>query len=74
MEADGAYVPGRSQTVRRLREALVLFADASNLEAIMPPSVGFRIPTPRPIHMAPGLIDSPQPFGALGTRLEEIFA
>ena len=37
-------------------EVFPFFADAGNLEAITPPSVGFRIVTPRPIEMRVGAL------------------
>lgn len=37
-------------------EVFEFFADASNLESITPPWLGFRIVTPRPIRMAPGAL------------------
>ena len=37
-------------------EVFPFFADAGNLEAITPPSVGFRIVTPRPIEMRAGAL------------------
>lgn len=37
-------------------EVFAFFADAGNLELLTPPTLGFRIVTPRPIAMAPGAI------------------
>ncbi|HEY6098360.1 MAG TPA: SRPBCC family protein, partial [Anaeromyxobacter sp.] len=45
----------RAQTVARPRdEVFAFFADASNLEAITPRFLHFRILTPMPIEMRPG--------------------
>jgi hypothetical protein len=39
---------------RPIDEIFPFFADASNLGAITPPWLEFRMLTPRPVHMAPG--------------------
>lgn len=39
-----------------MQEVFAFFADARNLEAITPPWLGFRIPSPKMIVMAPGTL------------------
>ena len=55
----GTYELACELVIDRPREEIFpFFADAGNLELITPPSLGFRIVTPRPVRMGAGtLID-----------------
>jgi len=51
------HVLARAQLLDAPPEAVFpFFGDASNLEAITPPWLGFRVVTPGPIEMAPGTL------------------
>ena len=56
--ARGFVLTTRLLVPRPLSEVFAFFADAANLDALTPPSVGFRITTPLPVAMLEGaLID-----------------
>jgi ligand-binding SRPBCC domain-containing protein len=51
------HVLEREQSLPRPPHAIFpFFGDATNLEAITPPWLGFRVVTPEPIEMAPGAL------------------